>query len=195
MSPKSFSERERLHIKDRLYEKGKEFLALYGVKKTSVEDITRAVGISKGAFYSFFNSKEEFFFDIFENHEKVIKKQAMEALASPGPLEVKLRNLIKSQVLSDQNSLFFIKGEDMEYLMRKLPPERLAEHLKHDDNDILTLLQAAGIVAEDCDNRVVSNVIKVIFFLRTWSDVINPEVLPETLDVLIDGLFSYIFKK
>jgi AcrR family transcriptional regulator len=67
--PKGFTEKERESIHQQLLERGREIFANYGVRKTSVEDLTRAVGISKGAFYIFFSSKEELFLEIMEQFE------------------------------------------------------------------------------------------------------------------------------
>ena len=38
-----------------------------GMRKTSVEQLTEAVGISKGSFYKFFDSKELLFFAVLED--------------------------------------------------------------------------------------------------------------------------------
>jgi AcrR family transcriptional regulator len=37
-----------------LLRQGSTFLTTYGIRKTNVEDLTRAAGISKGAFYLFY---------------------------------------------------------------------------------------------------------------------------------------------
>ncbi|MGH2331574.1 TetR/AcrR family transcriptional regulator [Thermoanaerobacter mathranii] len=42
----------------RLIAAAKECLQKYGVKKTSVEQLTKMAGISKGSFYIFYGSKE-----------------------------------------------------------------------------------------------------------------------------------------
>ena len=39
-----------------------------GMKKTSVDQLTKAVGIAKGSFYKFYESKEMLFFAVFGGH-------------------------------------------------------------------------------------------------------------------------------
>ena len=51
---RSFSEREKDNIKKSLQEACKQSWTQYGYKKTSVDDLCKQVGISKGAFYIFF---------------------------------------------------------------------------------------------------------------------------------------------
>src|SRR5437762_14151525 len=77
--PKGFSEREREIIREKLLAKGKEYFGAHGVKKTNVEDLARAAGISKGAFYAFYDSKEELYFDILGRARGGIQERIMGA--------------------------------------------------------------------------------------------------------------------
>jgi AcrR family transcriptional regulator len=56
--PRAFSQTESSHIRSRLAEAGREAFSRRGLKGTTVDDLAGAVGISKGAFYRFFDSKE-----------------------------------------------------------------------------------------------------------------------------------------
>ena len=58
---RSFSEREKENIRKSLIDICKQSWTQYGYKKTSVDEMCKQVGISKGAFYLFFESKEALF--------------------------------------------------------------------------------------------------------------------------------------
>ena len=58
---RSFTEREKENIKKGLQEACKQSWTQYGYKKTSVDDLCKQAGISKGAFYLFLNRKKPFF--------------------------------------------------------------------------------------------------------------------------------------
>ena len=73
--PKGFTTEEKEIIKNTLIEKGAELFGTYGLKKTNIEEITNAVGIAKGSFYSFYNSKEELFLDVLGQTEKKFIKE------------------------------------------------------------------------------------------------------------------------
>ncbi|RPJ03614.1 MAG: TetR/AcrR family transcriptional regulator, partial [Spirochaetaceae bacterium] len=60
--PKGFTEREKELIRKKLYTEGTRLFGQYGVQKTTVDEIAKAAGISKGSFYGFYDSKEELFF-------------------------------------------------------------------------------------------------------------------------------------
>src|SRR5215470_2305575 len=79
--PKGFTDREKALIRAGLLEKGRELFATYGLRKTNVEDLTRAVGISKGAFYLFFESKEALFFELLEHFEADFQAVLLEHIA------------------------------------------------------------------------------------------------------------------
>ena len=52
--------------KDRIIEKSMELFKENGYHATKVEEITKALGISKGNFYTYFNSKEEVLYEILD---------------------------------------------------------------------------------------------------------------------------------
>ena len=76
--PKAFSEIEKETIRSQMREKGKKLFEQHGLKKTSVDELTEAVGISKGAFYLFYESKEELLMEILEQIEKEIQTSILE---------------------------------------------------------------------------------------------------------------------
>ena len=64
--PRAFTEHERTVIGKRLLQQGYRQFSAYGLAKTNVEEIAKAAGISKGAFYIFYESKEALFMDVIE---------------------------------------------------------------------------------------------------------------------------------
>ena len=64
--PKAFSEHEKETIRAQLREKARKLFEKQGLKKTTVDELAQAAGISKGAFYLFYESKEELFLEILE---------------------------------------------------------------------------------------------------------------------------------
>ncbi len=82
--PRGFSDKEKIMIQESLMENGKRLFSSYGLKKTSISDITRAAGIAQGSFYNFFDSKEELYFEILEAEEQTMKEKLLNDLK---PLE------------------------------------------------------------------------------------------------------------
>lgn len=61
--PKTFTDKEREYIKKRLMEEAQDCLRLYGIRKTTVDELVKRANIPKGTFYLFYDSKELLFYD------------------------------------------------------------------------------------------------------------------------------------
>ena len=73
--PRKFTDREKEYLYKTIHSKGKELFLRYGIKKTSIDEIVRNVGIAKGSFYKFYRTKEEMFFAIYESENKRIENE------------------------------------------------------------------------------------------------------------------------
>ena len=62
--PKTFTDNEREYIKKRLTEEAQNCLKLYGIRKTTVDELVKRVNIPKGTFYLFFESKEALIYEV-----------------------------------------------------------------------------------------------------------------------------------
>lgn len=78
--PRSFSDQEREKIRRRLSDVCRRCWTQMGYKKTSVDEICRQVGISKGAFYLFFESKESLFCEVLCAAQREICNMASAAM-------------------------------------------------------------------------------------------------------------------
>ncbi len=84
--PKGFTEYEKELIRKRLLEQGQRLFSAYGLKKTNIEEIAKAAGISKGAFYNFYESKEALFMEVIEQAEITCARKYWRLSTCPGHL-------------------------------------------------------------------------------------------------------------
>ena len=63
----AFTEEQNEKIRNDLIREARHCGITIGMRKTSVEQLTNAAGISKGSFYKFFDSKELLFFAVLED--------------------------------------------------------------------------------------------------------------------------------
>ena len=195
--PKGFTEREKALIRAKLLEKGRELFATYGVKKTNIEELTSAAGISKGAFYLFFDSKEELFFELLEQFEADFKANLFRGAAcSDAPPRQRVRTLLKEALaVWKTNALFTHFGRaDYEHLLRKLPEEKIAAHAQRDDmsaGELIAEWARAGVAIER-DPRLVSNLMRALFLLTLHEQELDADIYPVMLDVLVDLVAGYL---
>ncbi len=149
--PRAFSEREKEIISQHLLEQGYRLFSAYGLKKTNVEEIALAAGISKGAFYSFYGSKEALFMEVIEQAEKQARQQLLAVINLPGPSpRARLYAVLQKafDLFTEIPILRFLTGSDYELLFRGIPAEKLQQHMVNDlafIDELIARLRNAGI--------------------------------------------------
>lgn len=135
--PRAFSENEQKQIRDRLIEVGKRLITAMGIRRLVVEEVAREAGISKGSFYNFFSTREDFILSVFEAWEEEFRGGLLRELAAgkDRPREALETFIIKAlEVFERQPGLLRVTPRDIEDLTLRLPPERLAAHQSADRN-------------------------------------------------------------
>ncbi len=197
--PTAFTEHEKETIRAQMREKGAKLFEKHGLKKTSVDELTGAVGISKGAFYLFFESKEELFLEILEELEKDFRARIFDFAVSPKtnarPL---LADLLNRALLTwDQYPLLKnLSLADFDYLIRKLPPDRIQKHVNQDDdfvNEFLDRIKREGIAVK-APPSLIANLMKSLFFISLHRDDLGSKDYVETMKVLTDLIARYIIE-
>jgi AcrR family transcriptional regulator len=197
--PRAFNEKEKEYIHYKLLVEGKRFLERHGLQKTTVEDITHACGISKGAFYLFYDRKEELFFEICENVETEFRAEIFKDVFQDGLpikesfkkfLEVVLEKFDKTPLLRN------ISQGDFDYMMRSLPEDTINAHHSHDDNfseDFYTSWKAQGIFRE-ADPKGFAGLLKLLFYLILHKEDYDEAQFYATKELYINMLCDYLIR-
>jgi AcrR family transcriptional regulator len=195
--PKAFSEHEKETIRSQMREKATKLFEKQGLKKTSVDELAQAAGISKGAFYLFYESKEELFMEILEGLETDFRARIFDFSVRPkGNAHKLLAKLFKDALLTwDEYPLLKNFGRsEYEYLARKLPPKRIQAHVNRDDefvNEFIKRIKREGIDVK-ASPRVISNLMKSLFFVSLHRDDLGLEGYVESMEILADLIARYI---
>lgn len=200
---KAFTDQEKEWIEQELIVKGRELFGQFGLKKTSIKDLTEAVGIAQGSFYNFFGSKEELYFEILQKEEEVIRGGLMaEFFSTDGDGQISketLINFLKAgfEIIETNPLLKRIFVED-EYqrMLRKLPKEKLEEHFENDADvlvPLITHLQEVGLIIQR-KPEIITSALRALIIISLHKKEIGEEVYDETRDLLIelfvDGLMT-----
>ena len=134
----AFTEDQNETIRRDLIREARRCGVTIGMKKTSVEQLTRAVGIAKGSFYKFFPSKELLFFAVLEDIHTACFAAAQASLRETSALSHADRAakaiLAACRWLSETQALVFVEN-DAEFLLRGLPDEVKTAHYHDDERD------------------------------------------------------------
>ncbi|WP_026493502.1 TetR/AcrR family transcriptional regulator [Butyrivibrio sp. XPD2002] len=194
--PKSYSNQEREYIVKRLKEEAVKCLSQYGVRRTTVDELVKRVGIPKGTFYLFYKSKELLLFEVIQEQHDAINNDLAAALS------VISRKAITADTLTDLIFDFFKKTEEMpilklldtdevELLVRKLPKEVVETHLQ-DDTDTIGQMLSMFPVKKDVDVKAISAAFHAIYFATLHKADIGEDSYDEALKILIRGVVSQL---
>lgn len=194
--PKSYSDQEREYIVKRLKEEAVKCLSQYGVRRTTVDELVKRVGIPKGTFYLFYKSKELLLFEVIQEQHDAINNDLAAALS------VISRKAITADTLTDLIFDFFKKTEEMpilklldtdevELLVRKLPKEVVEAHLQ-DDTDTIGQMLSMFPVKKDVDVKAISAAFHAIYFATLHKTDIGEDSYDEALKILIRGVVSQL---
>ena len=188
---RQFSEAERVDIFNLLMERGKELFGALGLKKTTVEDITKEVGIAQGSFYAFFDSKEELYFEVLEMEEKALWESLRSQLS-----DIRLDRKGFKQFLSISLDLIhenpFIKdlvqNNSYSKLLRKVPESKMSAHLA-EERAILTeslgSYQREGTMKK-VEPDVLAGLFHALFLLYLHKEDIGVDIFPDVIGLMLD---------
>ncbi len=194
--PKSYSDQEREYIVKRLKEEAVKCLSQFGVRRTTVDELVKRVGIPKGTFYLFYKSKELLLFEVIQEQHDAINNDLAAALS------VISRKAITADTLTDLIFDFFKKTEEMpilklldtdevELLVRKLPKEVVEAHLQ-DDTDTIGQMLSMFPVKKDVDVKAISAAFHAIYFATLHKADIGEDSYDEALKILIRGVVNQL---
>lgn len=198
--PKAFSQREKELIHHQLLETGKALIRTFGIKKTNVEDLTRSAGISKGAFYLFYQSKEELFLEVLEIYEKELQHELLQIIASPGTdaKQSFIATMKKAISIVESSSMMkLLSKEELAYLQRKMPEEKMKENMENDFYFIQQFIEKLNeqYSFKKFDLNNVIGVVKAIFFLSLEKENFGLDLYPYTIDTLLEMLAGYMIEE
>ncbi len=194
--PRAFTENEKKIIIQALMEQGKKQFSAYGLKKANVEEIARAAGISKGAFYLFFNSKEELFWKIVELVEDEFRVHALESIQkSDGEPRVRLTNVLMDMfnIWREIPLLHFFSNADYQILLRGMPDSTMAKHLQSDMKFMYTMFRhlAENGIQIKISPEIFMNLMYAMFLVTLHGDDLGEGGLESGKMVLLELIAAY----
>ena len=196
--PKAFSDNERAQIHKKLIEEAKKCIGLYGMRKTTVDELVRRVNIPKGTFYLFYESKELLFYEVFcALHDEMQEKLLTELSVLKGSMDADALTALFFKLyksLDGSTLLKLITGGELEVLFRKLPPELVKQHAQNDDLRLEELVSLVpNIKARNIP--IFSAAMRGIFISLLHKQEVGEAVFDEALHVMIRGVVLQMFQE
>lgn len=184
-------------VKDAVRTAAVDLFAKNGFANTSVQQIVDAAGVTKGAMYHYFRSKDELLFGIYE-HLLTLQGEHLAAIVATGDTtEQKLRaaciDVIETSIeFLDEGTVFFRSAH-------MLPAEKQLEvkHRRREYNDqFVSLVEAGqreGVYRTDIPRAVlVANFFSDLHYLPQWYSADGPEdgslIAAQLTDLFLAGI-------
>lgn len=136
----------------------KTFLRM-GYVKTTMEDVGKDLGVSKGAVYQYFNSKEELFFDVFDLFITQKRNRIIEFLKIKGLEGIKSEEFFKLNFFSPDITANFAFDLISESLYNKRLNQKMASYYNRAINGLEQFFdenKKIGLIEKSADSRGIA---------------------------------------
>ncbi len=192
--PRTFSEHERAAITEAMLRAGAAMLRKKSIRQISVEEITKAANIAKGSFYSFYNSREELFWDIIKTEERQMVEKIIRIAEKDLDLKTKARRILYDLYLDDNCIIYYLPPEDIEYVMRKLPPDFLKANKENSYEMNRRILAVCGLDDSRENAEIISTMLTLLRAARASDIPTTEKARKKVLSILVEGLADYFSK-
>ena len=189
---KPFTDNEYKKIRKKLIESCERSWSRYGYKKTSVSDLCKMTGISTGAFYLFYGSKELLFVD---TADTVLQRlmDIMENNIPSNPTKHDFANSIKlvAKEIIKVEWILSLKN-DFEVFLRKLPENFLDENFKKDVGDFHKFIDKHGFKLK-VDIEEMTSVFWILFMTLKDKDIVGDNYF-RAFEFILDSTIENLFE-
>lgn len=183
MARKTYTEEDRARVRQALLDTGLEMAVNKGLGGLHLAELTRAVGISKPYFYTFFDSLEDFSLQLMEEQRGRLLRLLEQELARPeGTWEDRVESFFRTILRHrDHGILVMTQGEEAD-LHRRLTPERFQNFRPGQRAFFLQLMALLEIREADCPPEVLANLVFSCLLIYNSAPESMPFLFPSHLE-------------
>ena len=179
----------------RILDAASDLFVRYGYDKTTVSDIARQAGVSKGAIYLHFQSKDALLEGLIIREMQTYAEQwlaLMEADPQGGTIAALYKNSLYAMSSSPfMSAMFRQDGRILGNYLRKPGNffKAMRDNQEHSDRFLfVTMMQNAGAIRQDIDAKVVAHIMNMLAFGLVGMEGIVPEADIPSIDETIEGI-------
>ena len=190
--PQIFDDEGREKVRLLLLQNGFDLIKTHGLKKTSINDFTKRVGIAAGTFYNFFKTKEEFVYQIVL-YKRSESKKLLDQMSGSKKMDANtFRKYLTTLYTSDNNIFTYLNESEIAQLKARWPEE----YWRNNNNDQSTIAQMLDMLDNprtDCDWKILGNLFKSIALIGHGKDQLYQDRYEETIRLFADTIVRYVF--
>ena len=183
----AYSEEEREQIRSALVNTALALMARQGIQHTTVEQIYRAVGISRTFFYTFFSSKEDLIVETLYHQQPKILACARQLMEDPAlTWREGVEGFLRTCCYGERNGIAVMTIEEQQVLFRRLSEESYRHFREKQLRLFARLLECFGIRPDDGRVALFTNLSLAVMVLRRAIPSSLPLLVPEAADAAVN---------
>lgn len=190
---KGFSDERRAYIRRELLDEGRKLFARYGLRKTTMADLTKPVDIAPSTFYQFFDSKEELYLEILEEESERFFERATAPLEEHTDPEQAIRaylHIVFEEMETNPLIERLLADDDRERLLHLYSEEEKLEQRNREVGYLIPYIEAwqeAGTI-RDGDPETIALTIDSVAMLALHQEDIGADLYPAVRDMFIESI-------
>lgn len=189
----AYSEEDRKQVRQALIAKGLELMIKQGIQHTTVEQIYKAVGISRTFFYTFFATKEDLIVEMLYLQQPKLLAYAKSLMENPAlSWREGIRSFLEACCYGEKNGIAVLTVEEQQMIFRRLSKECYRTFREKQRALFGSLLECFGIKADPAKVGLFTNLsLSVMILCRAIPDTLplfDPEAARATVEVQIEAL-------
>lgn len=183
----AYSEEEREQVRSALVNTGLKLMAKQGFQHTTVEQIYKAVGISRTFFYSFFPTKEDLILEVLYVQQPKILAYARSLMEDPSlSWQEGVRQFIHACCYGERNGIAVLSVEEQQMIFRRLSEESCQVFREKQVSLFGHILECFGIEASRERIQLFTNLSLAVMVIRRAIPQALPFLVPEAADATVE---------
>ena len=193
----AYSEEDRVRIRETLVTTALELMAKQGVQHTTVEQIYKAVGISRTFFYSFFPTKEDLIVETLYFQQPRLLAFVQSLAADPGlSWREAVRQFLHACCYGEKNGIAVLTIQEQQMIFQRLSEESRRVFREKQIHLFGRILETFGIRPSPERIAIFTNLCLMILVIRRAIPDTLPLLVPEAADaavsIQIDAIVTYL---
>jgi AcrR family transcriptional regulator len=166
--PRPFANEERQLLKEKLRQAARRRIEEVGVRAVSVAELARQVGISKGAFYLLYPSKDALVMEILGDVESEMRDHLRQIASDRSGSAVELMTQVVRALFDSvqRHPILALLADPDEgpVIWRMVPPAEMEERMADDDRwfgELASDLRTGGILAADAGDDALAGIARL----------------------------------
>ena len=183
----AYSEEEREQIRAALVNTGLKLMARQGFQHTTVEQIYKAVGISRTFFYTFFPTKEDLILEVIYVQQPKILAFARTLMEDPSlSWREGVRQFLHACCYGERNGIAVLSIEEQQMIFRRLSEESSRVFRERQASLFGHILECFGIEASRERIQLFTNLSLAAMVIRRAIPQTLPFLVPEAADATVE---------